>query len=237
MENNKGENLIRQIQSGEVKMLPKSYFVAKSALFLLGLVLLMALTVFFVSYVVFHLQVSGAWNLSGFGILGLRDMALSLPWLILCLIAVFTVLLLWFVERYPLVYQRPLLYSLGGMALVVLVGGYLVSITPLHSYFLKTFGPEKSPVVMRGLYSPVKAPIFKNGIIGRVEKIEKEAILVKALQEKKCHVYLSKSTRMPAEFLPKEGDWIMVHGRVEGSEVEAWGIRPIGKPKVLPEGF
>ena len=224
-------SLLEKIKSGEVKMHSKGYFFAKSALQILGLILAVLLALFLVSYVFFHLKVSGAFGFTNFGILGIRDLLLSLPWLMLFLVLIFIALLLWFAEHYPLTYRNPLLYSVAGILLVVFLGGYLVAKTPLHPYFFRlNAGGPGAPrgSMMFGLYSERRRPALHNGLVGKIEAWMEDNRVVRDFSGQAYQVKLSDDVDWPPEgdvFQP--GDVVIIHGQVDDGRVTAWGIRKI----------
>src|SRR3989344_991608 len=223
------KNLMEQIQSGQVKMRPRAYFIVKSSLQVLGLLLFLLLAIFLVSYIFFQLKASGVFGLTDFGLLGVRDLLLSLPWLMLFLVLVFIALLLWFAEHYSIAYKNPLLYSAVGILLIVFVGGYAVAKTPLHPYFFRAFGPPERPAgFMHTFYSRPGLMMMHNGIIGKIEALEDPDFLIRAPDGRPYQIIVSDDT----DFVPDDetfdiGDVILVRGKLDDGRAEAWGIRKI----------
>ena len=224
------KNLIEKIKSGEVKMHSRAYFGVKSTLQFLGLVLAVLLAIFMTSYAFFHLKISGAFGFTYFGIYGIRDLLLSLPWLILLLALLFTALLLWFAERYPFAYRNPVLYSVGGILLVVFFGGYIVAKTSLHPYFFRmnALRPVGRGIMMFGLYPQQLHPDLHNGLVGKIETWEQENRLVRAFNDKVYRVFLIDNTSFPpGGDIFQIGDIVLIHGKIDDNRVQAWGIRKV----------
>lgn len=222
-------NLMHQIKSGEVKMRSKSYFMVKTALQLLGLILAVLLAVFLASYAFFQFKMSGAAGLANFGLFGVKDLLLSLPWLILFFTLIFVGLLLWFAESYSITYRNPLLYSALGILLIVFVGGFLVAKTPLHPYFFNiNAGPRPPGLFMKFYPPPPRRGMFYNGLIGKIENWEADSRLVRASDGKSYRVTVTEDTDIsPDDAVLGIGDMILIHGRIFPDRAEAWEIRKI----------
>ncbi|PIR96006.1 MAG: hypothetical protein COT92_03350 [Candidatus Doudnabacteria bacterium CG10_big_fil_rev_8_21_14_0_10_42_18] len=229
------KNIIDKIKEGEVKMRPKSYFAAKTILMVVGLVLAILVALFLSSYVFFHLKASGAFGLAGFGLDGTKDLLLSLPWLILFVVLVFVALLLWFAEHYPIAYRNPLLYSVLGILLIVLVGGYAVANTPLHPYFFKVFAPPQKAGLMHMFYARPKRVPPRNGLVGHLKEIGQGYYLIINPNGAQFKIVINNDTNFVPEEVDFEiGDVVLIHGKISGREVEAWGISKInpGGPSI-----
>lgn len=126
------QKLEAAIKSGRVNMRPRWHFVLRGALLAVGVILLSLALLYLVSLILFSLRASGAWFGPGFGLRGIRELLLSLPWLLILLALSFIVLLELLVKRYALAYRKPMLYSALAVIALGVAGGIIVSLTPLH---------------------------------------------------------------------------------------------------------
>ncbi len=237
MNQNKPHSLLEQIKSGEIKMRPRSYFIAKSTLQLIALLLAALLAVFFLSFLVFRLKLSGALLMPGFGVGGIKDLLLSLPLFIVVLVLIFLAVFIWFAERYPIAYQRPLLYSLMAIVVIVCGGAVLVYSTPLHPYFFRAFSPPGAPSVMRILYFHPRGPEIHNGLVGEIKTLDESKVELLGPEGKVYKVLVDSQTFLPGGRDDWEvGDWLIIRGEIMGNEIRAWAAREINKPEFFLEG-
>ena len=218
--------IMEEIQHGEVKMLPKSYFMAKAVLQILGLLIALFLAVFLTSYLLFHLKSSGALWLPSFGLAGAKDLLLSLPWIIVALIVLFGGVLIWFTERFAFAYRRPTMLALLGVALVVLAGGYAVAKTPLHPYFLRRLAPGGA--LMSGLY----APPMHHAVLGTVVKIENNLWTIETREGEALEVEISEKTHFPNGASCEVGQKVVVNGVAKNGRIPAFGILKINEAEL-----
>ncbi len=236
MSENKPNNLLEQIKSGEIKMRPRSYFIAKSTLQLIALLLAALLAVFFLSFLVFRLKLSGALLMPGFGVGGIKDLLLSLPLFIVVLVLIFLAVFIWFAERYPIAYQRPLLYSLMAIVVIVCGAAVLVYSTPLHPYFFRAFSPAGAPRVMRMLYMHPRGLEIHNGFVGEITKADDNIVELLGPEGMAYKVIIDSQTLLP---FGREGwdtgDWLIIRGEINGNEIRAWAAKEIEKPEFFRE--
>lgn len=233
---NKSEDILEQIKSGEIKMLPRSYFIAKGALQLIALLLAALLAVFFLSFLVFRLKLSGALLMQGFGPGGIKDLLLSLPLFIVVLVLLFLAIFIWFAERYPIAYQRPLLYSLLAIVVIVSAGAVVVYRTPLHPYFFRAFSPPGAPRVMRMLYMHPQGLEIHNGFVGEITKADDDIVELLGPEGMAYKVIIDSQTLLPFGREGWEtGDWLIIRGEINGNEIRAWAAKEIDKPEFFRE--
>jgi hypothetical protein len=236
MSEHKPDNLLEQIKSGEIKMRPRSYFIAKATLQLIALLLAALLAVFFLSFLVFRLKLSGALLMPGFGVGGIKDLLLSLPLFIVVLVLLFLAVFIWFAERYPIAYQRPLLYSLMAIVIMVCGGAVLVYNTPLHPYFFRAFSPPGAPPVMRMLYLHPRGAEIHNGLVGEIRTVDENMVELLGPEDKVYIVLIDPQTFLPAGRDDWEvGDWLIIRGEITGNRIRAWAAREIEKPEFFLE--
>src|ERR1041385_3423472 len=139
------------IEQGKVKMKPRWHFVLQATLLVLGTFLAVLALVYLVSFIFFALHQTGIIHSTEFGFRGVGVFLVSLPWLLILLSVVFIVVLEILVRKYSFSYRRPLLYTIFGIILLVLVSGFVVAQTSFHRHLFLQAWDDNLPVV-RGFY-------------------------------------------------------------------------------------
>lgn len=162
------------IASGQIKMRPRWHFAAQAALLAVGVILFALALLYVASFVVFIMHQTGLWRAPGFGWVGLRAFLFSLPWLLLAAALIFLVILEVLVKRYAFAYGRPLFYSVIGIVLLVIVGGFLVERTSLHRGLLRQAKENRLPWV---------GPLYRNYNFDKFN-IEDERLMPRPFRER-----------------------------------------------------
>lgn len=227
------KKVMQEIEQGKVSMHSKSYFVMRGILSVLGIVILTLSSIFTASFIIFCLQLRGAWLLPGMGIGGFRDLLLSLPSLIILLVLLFSVVLWYFSRQYSFTYRRPLAYSLLGIIGLVLVGGFVVARTPLHMVFYKKYGrPDRPAGIMHKVYGGYGREPLKNGVIGEVVTIKQNGVQIVTMFRNYCNVEFTDDTEFPADNNFLVGDWLIARGLISKTSISAYAVR-----KINPKDF
>jgi len=144
MNNNLTEKILNKLRSGEFKMKPRIYFILKAILIILGTLIVALFTLFLISFISFALRT----NFRGFGVL-----FSSIPWLLIIVAAFLIIVLEILFKHFAFTYRRPILYSVIGILIVVILGTLIIDRTPFH----------------RGLFDraregrlPIFGPIYRN---------------------------------------------------------------------------
>ena len=196
--------ILDKIKKGKIRMRPKSYFIFKTILYVLGFVFSFLFSIFLISFIIFSLRASGAWYFPSFGFRGLGLFFVSFPWLLLLLGIIFLVVLEVFAKRFSLVYKKPLLYSVLGILIIVLLISIFIARTSMHTKIFKDKIFMKMP---------------DNAFIGSVLNINDHGYEIKT---KKGDI-LQVITEIPFE----KGDWIMIIGEKDDSVIKAFKVRKI----------
>lgn len=162
------DNVLQAITTGKVKMRSKWYFALQTTLLLVGSVILALFVIYIVGFMIFILRESGASLAPGLGLDGWYIFLRSLPWLLVLLSLIFILVLLVLVNHYPLVYHRPLLYSLLGVTIIAIVVGVLVAFTPFDASFLDYGNP------------PILGGYYANYGVGELTDVHRGEIIVLA---------------------------------------------------------
>lgn len=226
--NNKStsEKLLDKIKKGELKKHSKYYFVFRTFLWGLGAFLILIFSIFLGSFIVFSLRASGALFLPLFGFPGMRIFLFSFPWLLI-LIVVFLVLLIeGLVKKFPLIYRKPLLYSILGILIVVLVGSFVLDKSRLHVRFLERAQDYRLPLV-GSVYRGQGMKQIKNTYIGRVTETTTDGFYIIMNESQKIKVLISKQTK----FIPHKDigieDVVLIFGEKKEEGIVALGIKKI----------
>ncbi len=223
------QSVMEVIEKGQVKMRGKSYFITTSILKGVGIIIAFIFAVFLISFTIFYLQYTGGLYLPGFGLGGLRDLLLSLPWVIIFLSIILVAGLIWYSEKYPIAYKQPLIYSLLSVVCVVVIGSIVVASTPLHKYFFDTFGGPMNHSAMHAMYGGMRQkPPLHNGIAGRViEVYPVNSFAIDAPGHVRFKVDYDDKTIFTPDNVINVGDFVLVRGRLDDNEIHAIGIRDI----------
>ena len=181
-------------------MKPKAFFVLRAVLVVLGAIIIFLLSFFIVSLIIFKLQSSGSLFLPGFGLAGIKILLLSFPWLLLALVLLFVVILELFASYFKLVYERPFIYSMILIVLLVLLGGILFAGTSIHDRMstgrMGNFLYDQDD--HRGVY------------VGRISGIDQGRFMIRTKTGREIIIESrGRSARV--------GDWLVMVGQVENN--------------------
>lgn len=220
------KKIMDEIETGKLQMRPKSFFVARMLLWSIGLGICALSAVFIFSFIIFKLKLQGALVLPELGILGIRDLLLSLPFIIILYVLIFSLVLYWLVKHYAFSYRKPLVYTMLSIVGIVILGGSLVALTPLHSWAFKRFSGG-GPGPFRFIYKDIRREPLHNGIMGEVYSIEPDKIGLITIFKKHCDILISNSTFFPNKEDLELGDFIIVRGTPGNSTFLAEGIKEL----------
>ncbi len=133
------ENVMNQIQTGQVKMKPKLYFVLGSILTFLGLISSVVVSVFLMSLIRFSLRAHGPMGEYRFD-----QMMSNFPWwiIIFTIVSLFVGVLL--IKQYDFSYKKEPWLIVLGFILAVLISGWVIDMVGINNRII-----QRSP--MRGM--------------------------------------------------------------------------------------
>jgi len=222
-QNSINNKVINKIKSGNIKMKPKIYFVLRTALLMLSILVLVLFIVCLISFIAFSLRSSGVWLSPAFGFPCIKMLFGSLPWVLILITVVLIVLLEIFAKKFTFVYRKPILYSLLIIILVVFLGGFLIDKTPFHSNLFWKAQEGHLPG-FGSFYRDFGNPKFKNIHQGVVSEVINNGFLIENHRERIISVMITPETRLPSEKI-EEGDVIVVFGERDNGQIEALNIR------------
>ncbi len=198
---------------------------------MLGIILACLTVMYFISFIIFLLRQNGAWFAPSFGLFGLRSFLLSMPWLLITLALLFTVLAEIMIRRYAFSYGRPLIYTALGVVLLVLAGGTIIAFTPLHKGLMTQAHNERLPLAGK-FYRHFGQRPGANMEMGLITQLRENGCDIQNPRQEKIQIQISSNTRFAQKTNLAIGDTIMVLGKKKNNIIFAEGIRKI--PSMLP---
>lgn len=222
------QSIMQRITQGSVRMRPRWHFLLLSILIAVGSLIVFLALMYAVSLVVFFLRESGAWFTPSFGGRGWYSFFGSLPWVLMALLGVFVLVLEILVRRYAFVYKKPLLSSVLVVLAAVLLGGFIVSQTPLHREMRSFAKHGLLPPPLDRLYRPPFHMRSDDIFEGVVVATTSNGVIVSDEDRATSTVIIGPRTRLPygTHFAP--GDRVVIVGdEIEDDTVQAFGIRTV----------
>lgn len=217
------EKILDAIRRGEVAMRPRWHFVLKSAMLVLGVVIVVLLAVYLASMVIFLMKQSGGWFGLGFGPRGIRAFLFSTPWILVAASMLFIFLLEILARKTEVARKTPMLYSALCVIAIVVFGTIVVDRAAIHSFIAEQARGKDIPM-MRELYQSVHRDDLRRGT---VVEVSEHSVSVELYDGGRENVRISEETRMPRGWTPKEGDVVVVFGDLVDDTFVAFGIRPV----------
>jgi hypothetical protein len=230
------EGVMNAIRKGEVRMKPRWHFLLLSLLSVTGVFIVLLALLYIASLALFFLRDSGVWFTPSFGVRGWLSLVHTLPWPLLLLVLLFAIVLELLVRRYAFVYKKPLLTSLVGIVVLIVLGGFAIARTPLHRELMHSALRGQLPAPMGILYAaPVRMPPPPDVYRGQILAILRNGLVIADEGSAgTTTVLITPGTRLPygQEFVV--GERVVVVGDVASGTVRAFGIREIDEYNTLP---
>ncbi len=219
------KNVFEAIESGRVKMRSKWYFALQTILAVVGGVILGLFLIYIIGFFLFLLRQSGLLYAPGMGVSGWYIFFRSLPWLLIVLSLIFLLVLVILVNHFAFSYQRPLLYSLLGILIVLTAASFVVAVTPVGSYL-----PDyNNPPILSGYYSSYDAGDISDVHRGEIITMASNGFILEGLSGETSTVLLSSGLATDTILNVKTGDLVVVFGvRDPNGYIEASAIDKIG---------
>jgi hypothetical protein len=226
-QNNRPTSALVQVQQGDVHMKPKYYFKLKEAALILAIILTFCLTLYTASLVIFIFNPNDALILSRFGFTGIEFLLISLPWFFILLVVGLILLIEFFIKRFTLVYQRPLIYSLLLLVFLMVIGAACIEKMSFHKK-LSGMAQEKNIPLLSPFYKEAnhmhQLPLHQGMII---EVSESHTLLMQTTDGEKLLVIITPATKFfsGTEFTINE--IIQVVGKRIENQIKARGIKKV----------
>lgn len=220
------DEVLERIKSGQAKMRPRWHFVLKTALLVAGVVGFTLALLYLASFIIFILRLSGVWFAPAFGLRGIGIFLVSLPWLLIAAVLIFALILEVLVKHYSFAYRKPLLYSLAGIVLLVVLSSFAFGRLGIHQGIWR-YSREKPLPVAGPLYRGWGMPNLSGVHAGMIDEMVEEGFRLINLRDEELKVIVSPQTRFPYGFDLEAGDNVMILGKRNDHEIEAFGVRRI----------
>lgn len=213
------------IKSGKVKMRPRWYFILQATLGIVASVVLFFAIIFLTIFTVFIQHETGAGLAVSYGLTGWLIFLRALPWTLILTAIVFIILLAILAKRYAFVYQRPLIYALMGIVVLVVIFTLIITATPFYSAVF-TATPGSSGVFIDDIYHYETTPL---GSVhrGEVTLIANNGFLLQNSEGETSTVIFAPGTALkPGDF--RAGEQVVVFGgRGQDGLIEAFGVQKL----------
>lgn len=228
------DSVMASIDTGKTKMKPHWHFVAKGVLLVVGIILAVLALLYISSFIIFMLHQTGVWYTPGFGARGIQEFLVHLPWVLIILALLFMGLLQYLVKKYSFGYGKPLLYSAAGIIILVVAGGFIISLTPVHRGLMMQAQDDRLPFA-GGFYKMFGAPIQPGSVIpGEIIELYDQGYRINTPRSELLNVIISPNTHYPMGTVLEVGDRIVVIGDRNGDTITAYGITEVGDDVVMP---
>jgi hypothetical protein len=214
-------SVMTAITAGSVKMHSRWYFMVQSAIFGVGILVMIGLVVYIVSLAVFVTDRSGVWQAPRYGWQGWLLLLRSVPWLLLVATVLLAVVLEFLARRFSFIYSRPLVYSFVVIVVAVSAAGALVAHTSLHESLAR--GTRGIPFI-RGWYKYYDPEQVRGAYRGRVVNALPSGFILESRSGHTTTIMITPATRLPPRPL-RADDQVLIIGFGETSTISAWGIR------------
>jgi hypothetical protein len=222
-----GDKILANIKQGSVKMRSRWYFVARDALIGTAIVIVLLIAVYLGSFIIFVLHETGAWFVPVFGLSGWWSLFNALPWVLITLTVIFTVLLAYLARRYGLGHQWPIVYSLLAAGFLIAAASFIgIQTSIFQTYFTSTLARD---VPLLGQYYPGIGILAPNDIHrGQIIQSLPGGFLLKDVSGLNyLWILVSSSTAFPGTAV-KIGDSVVVVGAASATgTVRAVGIQKL----------
>ncbi len=206
------KNIQEAIRSGKLKMHSKKYFIARTALIAISIVIIAAALVYLISFVFFVLQTRGVWELSGFGFKGLMPFIISLPWLLLAAAFIFLIGLEFLVKKTTIAYRKPLVYSVSGLMLLVLLAGFGFTKFSLHEKLYNRAIDHNPPPIVGSFYKEFGEHPLHNAHPGMIADINSNGFIMTTHMGEIMNVVITADTIFIDKQELRIDDQVMVMG-------------------------
>ncbi len=217
-ENNKNlitGKVISKIEKGELKMKPKTYFIAKAALVISLLILFFLIVLYFGSLVIFIFRANNILLFHGMGFQAIRTILLSFPSYLFLLIFILIVLIQIISKRFQFVYRKSFIFSLFVILIFVVMSSFFIEKSSLHSSFFRLAKQERLPLVGK-MYRNFGNLDIDNVYFGTILQKEVDFWIMELDSGEKVNLKITEKTRGKKILLEtEEGSKVIVIGEKE----------------------
>jgi hypothetical protein len=139
--------VLDKIRTGKVRRRPKFYFVLRIIVTAAVSLLLLAVSAFVISFILFSLHESGEQFLLGYGWQGIQIFFKLFPWVFAVLTIALILLLEWLLKGFKFGYRIPMLTIFSVIVGISIVLGILINLTPIHLNLLHDADNDNLPIL------------------------------------------------------------------------------------------
>ena len=223
------DQILEKIKGDKVKMHSKHYFILELVAIILAIVAAVLLSLYLFSFTLFSLRQNGIWYLSGFGLSGVKASLFLIPWTIIFVVGLLVAGIEFLSRKFSFSYRRPVIYSIGGIILIVILGSFLIDKgTSLHPKFMERANEGRLPIGARGFYESFGVPKGRDVHLGEVLEIEENIFQLRTRKREPLRVIVTTKTIFPEGRDIKINDTVIVLGRCnkEGT-IKAVGVKKV----------
>lgn len=219
------DKVLNKLENSQIKMRPRAYFVLKTILIALAIIVIALFALYLTSFIVFALRASGLWYLPKFGFPGLGPLITLLPWLLIFIAMLLIIVMEALVKYFAFAYRRPILFSMLGIIILVLLGGSIIDRTQFHAKLFQKAQEQRLPIAGE-LYRSFGASKFRDVHRGAVFEITDKGFLIKTRSGQTLAIVVTSDTRLFDANIKKD-DVIVILGKRDNNTVRAQAIRKI----------
>ena len=218
-------SLHRHIQSaikgGKLKMRSKKYFIMRTFLVVISIVIIAAALIYLTSFAFFVLHIRGVWELSGFGLRGFLPFLVSLPWLLFLATLVFLIGLEFLVKKTTIAYRKPLVYSVLGLMFLVLLSGFGFAKFSLHERLYNRAIDRNPPPIVGSFYKKFGDRPLHNVHPGMIVELDDNVFVMRTPTNDLIDIVILERTKFVGERMPKISDRVMIMGEKMNNKIIA----------------
>lgn len=225
------EKVLDRIKSGNVHMKSKAHFVLKIFLIVFVVILILVVSAFIISYVIFSLKTSGQFSLLGFGTRGVMNFIIGFPWLIFLADCLLLVVLDYLLKNFRFGYHSPKVYLFLGTFAFIMGIGLIIELTPLHGTILR-LTEEKHLPFFDGFYGGIRKSHSGIGLFhGTVVSVDGNSFTIKYsdfdLDRDNMEIKVDVPNGSNATSSLKINDTVFVAGSIINGEIQAYGLQKL----------
>ncbi len=221
------EKVVSRIERGELKMKPKTYFIAKSLLTIGLLILFFLFLLYLGSLIIFILRVNDIFLFHGIGFHAVRNILLSFPWYLVLLIFVLVLLVDVISRKFQFVYRKSFIFSLFLILSIVIISSFLIEKSSLHYSFFKLAQQERLPVAGK-MYRNLGNLDIEDAYFGVILEKENDFWKMRTDSGEEVVLKITEKTRGRRIYSQiKKGEKVLVIGKMKEGVIDAVGFKTI----------
>ncbi len=224
------KNVLEKINRGEISMRSRIYFMLRAVLIGAAIAVVLAASLFALSFALFSVHASNMRFLLEFGEQGLLTFIMLFPWTLLFFFLFLLVALEFLVYRFTSAYRFSLLRVFLWVFIVGIAGSILLGLTPFHSFLLSEADKDQLPI-FGSWYEQIHDSHTDQGIYrGDVTSFTKSTFVI-SHNDADIDTDEGTWTIVPPEGFDLRtlsvGEEVYVAGHLQGGIVYAYGIRMV----------